>query len=177
MLKTPNGYGEETKANSYLGVTEERTVNSIERKEHLQQDELTVPYESQVQSDEPQVSTKSELILNYRIWIVVMLAMFVRYLNLIVEKCNSTIEVEISGLYIKQIFMPLIMYEVFELSFLRPQFQSNNFLSTLLVLTNIQPKFLSKLLTIFNIFTKFFQDLLVYFFTFIMCDCLIEAVF
>lgn len=112
----------------------------------------------------------------YRIWILVVLALFIRYLNLVTEKYATIIEINLSGLHINKIFVPFILYEVGEFAFLSPDLRSSN-LGNILLLLNIQPRRVEWIVFAVNVIFKFSQDLLVYFFTFTVSDLLITFLF
>lgn len=113
----------------------------------------------------------------YRIWILILLALFTRYISFIEKLYANIIEVDVSFMKLKRIFVPFALYEIIDVIFLKSQVKPGGFLPMLAMFVNLNARQLEKVLGYFQVISRFFQDMLLYFFAFAVCDLLINIVF
>lgn len=104
-----------------------------------------------------------------QIWIVVGLAVVIYYFNLVLEVC-STFCVDVAAYRVNKIFVPLMFYEVFKLTFVKPSVHNNSLLNAFLTLNNVNVAYTNKVLYIFQLISNILMDVAVYFCVFVLTD-------
>lgn len=155
-------------------------LNSINFDRSNENDEIHTIFRNSL-TEQPEsiseITLEKPNIRYFRIWILILLALFIRYLNLVTDIYDSVIEVDISTLHINKIFVPFFLYEVFDVAFLKSSIKSSSFLTTLLLFINLNVRNINKIVDCINYCIRFFQDLLLYFFTFVVTDFFINIIF
>lgn len=108
------------------------------------------------------------------ICMVFILAFLLRLLLLACEELSAYSE-NIKLLH--KIFMPLLLYEIFEIFFFGINYSdSPNALNVILTLSNISPTHTSKILYVLQIISKLLQDVSIYFYTFVITDYILNFI-
>lgn len=115
-----------------------------------------------------QVKLSENKLVN-QIWVVVSLALVVHYFNLILE-IISVFYIDVRAYHVNKIFVPLILYEVFKITFIKLSAHENPLINALLTLNNVNLAYTNKILYVFQLVSNILMDVAVYFTIFILID-------
>ncbi|KAF2883325.1 hypothetical protein ILUMI_22827 [Ignelater luminosus] len=119
-----------------------------------------------------------EKTLILRNWVIIFLALVVRYIFLISEQYAQIVETDILINYnMNKIFIPFFIFEVTEFVFFRPFIPQSGVLNMLFMLNmSLHTEYIHKIITGFRVIVRVVRDLMVYFFTFVCFDQILNFV-
>lgn len=113
-----------------------------------------------------------------RNWVIIFLALIVRYMFLISEQYAQIVETDVLIKYnMNRIFIPFFIFEVTEFVFFRPLIPHSGVLNMLFMLNmSLHTEHIHKIITGFRVIVRVVRDLMVYIFTFICFDQVLNFV-
>lgn len=102
-----------------------------------------------------------------KLFFIIFIVLLVKSLLIL---CSSFLNVFKECMYINAIFFPLLFYELIDILVIKSPIKENNFLNTLLFLSNVPTKYICTIVRFFNIFGAIMQDTFLYVFVFIIVE-------
>ncbi|XP_017782849.1 PREDICTED: uncharacterized protein LOC108567097 [Nicrophorus vespilloides] len=164
-------YAEEPVVNN-VEIEYVRVENEVKKFIDLDLEKEVVHLEETVGIDEVSDCGKSF----YGTFIVLLLGLSVRYLNLIFSKFEFFVGIDLSYLHIDKIFLPLLGYECYVLLLARPKYEENVTMNLIMLMNNINGKKVQPLLRLLNLIINVHKDMAIYFFAFILLDLVFALV-
>lgn len=109
---------------------------------------------------------------SYRNVFILMMPVVLSFILVI----SDLFQIDIEPFYLNKIFVPLIIYEIAEYCFGFSVHNTSNFLTSILLLTNVRSPLLVNFIRYFQSFLNVIQDIMIYFFSFTTSYWLLQVI-